>query len=145
MVQRHKELLSIGRFARATRLSHKALRLYDRLGLLQPACVDEESGYRYYRPEQVQAARLIRLLREMEMPLAMIQEVLEADAATAEALIVAYERSFARRLEQVRRVSQQVKRYLLKRRNISTHRPRGRRPKRLPGLAPEFALDAFPP
>lgn len=113
MVQRHKGLLSIGRFARATRLSHKALRLYDRLGLLQPACVDEESGYRYYRPEQVQAARLIRLLREMEMPLAMIQEVSEADAATAEALIVAYERSFAHRLEQVRRVSQQVKRYLL--------------------------------
>lgn len=112
MVQRREELLSIGRFARATRLSHKALRLYDRLGLLQPACVDRESGYRYYRPDQVQAARLIRLLREMEMPLTMIQDVLEADAETAEALIVAYEQSFAHRLELVRRVSQQVKRHL---------------------------------
>jgi DNA-binding transcriptional MerR regulator len=112
MAQTREDLLSIGRFARAARLSHKALRLYDRLGLLQPACIDPESSYRYYRPEQLQVARLIRLLREMEMPLAMIQDVLEADVGTAEAMIVAYERSFAQRLEQVRRVSQQVKRYL---------------------------------
>jgi DNA-binding transcriptional MerR regulator len=112
MAERREALLSIGRFARATRLSHKALRLYDRLGLLQPACIDPESSYRYYRPEQVQVARLIRLLREMEMPLATIQDVLEADAEAAEAMIVAYERSFARRLELVRRAGQQIKRYL---------------------------------
>jgi DNA-binding transcriptional MerR regulator len=112
MAQTREELLSIGRFARAARLSHKALRLYDRLGLLQPACIDPESSYRYYRPEQLQVARLIRLLREMEMPLALIQDVLEADAEAAGAMIVAYERSFTRRLELVRRASQQVKRYL---------------------------------
>jgi DNA-binding transcriptional MerR regulator len=112
MAQTRQDLLSIGRFARAARLSHKALRLYDRLGLLQPACVDRDSSYRYYRPEQLQVARLIRLLREMEMPLAMVQDVLEADAETAGAMIVAYERSFTRRLELVRRASEQVKRYL---------------------------------
>ena len=39
-------LLSIGAFAQATRLSPKALRLYDELGLLRPARVDEWTGYR---------------------------------------------------------------------------------------------------
>ena len=44
-------LLSIGAFARATRLTPKALRLYDELGLLPPAFVDQASGYRFYDPD----------------------------------------------------------------------------------------------
>ena len=43
-------LLTIGAFARASRLSPKALRLHDELGLLRPACVDPVSGYRLYDP-----------------------------------------------------------------------------------------------
>ncbi|HEY2551312.1 MAG TPA: MerR family DNA-binding transcriptional regulator [Streptosporangiaceae bacterium] len=39
--------VSIGEFARRSRLSVKALRLYDELGVLAPARVDEGSGYRY--------------------------------------------------------------------------------------------------
>jgi DNA-binding transcriptional MerR regulator len=62
-------LLSIGRFSRLTQLSVKALRLYDRLGLLRPALVDLATGYRYYSPSQVATARRIRLLRSAEMPL----------------------------------------------------------------------------
>jgi hypothetical protein len=42
------EEMSIGEFARRSRLSPKALRVYDGLGLLSPARVDELSGYRYY-------------------------------------------------------------------------------------------------
>ena len=41
---------SIGEFARRSRLSPKALRLYDRLGLLSPAWIDPDSGYRWYAP-----------------------------------------------------------------------------------------------
>jgi protein phosphatase len=76
-------MLTIGAFARAARLSPKALRLYDDLGLLPPAAVDSDNGYRYYRPEQLETARLIAWLRRLGMPLARIREVaaLEADAA----------------------------------------------------------------
>ncbi|MFY9863288.1 MAG: MerR family transcriptional regulator, partial [Trebonia sp.] len=52
------KLLTIGEFARASRLSPKALRLYDELGLLRPVRVDEYSGYRYYSPDQLDQARL---------------------------------------------------------------------------------------
>lgn len=72
------ELLTIGAFAARARLSPKALRLYDRLGLLRPAHVDEVSGYRYYRAAQIDRARTVALLRQLDMPLAMISEVVAA-------------------------------------------------------------------
>ncbi|GAQ66936.1 MerR family transcriptional regulator [Streptomyces scabiei] len=71
-------LLTIGAFAARARLSAKALRLYDRLGLLTPAYVDEVNGYRYYRADQVERARLVALLRQLDMPLARIAEIVGA-------------------------------------------------------------------
>jgi PPM family protein phosphatase len=44
-----ENLLTIGEFAEATRISPKALRLYAEQGLLMPTRVDGDSGYRYYR------------------------------------------------------------------------------------------------
>jgi effector-binding domain-containing protein len=70
------DLLPIGRFSKATRLSVKALRHYDELGLLRPAFVDPSSGYRYYRPAQANQAEAIRTLRSVEMPLEEIAELL---------------------------------------------------------------------
>jgi serine/threonine protein phosphatase PrpC len=77
------ELLTIGGFARAAGLTAKALRLYDELGLLPPAAVDPDSGYRLYDPRQLRQARLIARLRGIGMPLAEIRTVcgLRPDAA----------------------------------------------------------------
>ncbi|TQS31130.1 MerR family transcriptional regulator [Microbispora sp. KK1-11] len=75
-----RELLTIGTFARAARLSPKALRLYDEVGLLRPAAVDGESGYRYYDPAQLERARLIARLRRLGMPLARIRRVCDLPA-----------------------------------------------------------------
>jgi DNA-binding transcriptional MerR regulator len=63
------ELMSIGRFSRLTGLTVKALRHYDELGLLRPAAVDPETGYRSYSSAQVARAETIRLLRRLELPL----------------------------------------------------------------------------
>ncbi|WP_335978158.1 MerR family transcriptional regulator [Streptomyces sp. CA2R106] len=68
-------LLTIGAFAAAARLSAKALRLYDDLGLLTPARVDPATGYRFYAPEQLERARLVAWLRRIGMPLARIRRV----------------------------------------------------------------------
>ena len=75
--------LTIGEFARLSRLSLKALRLYDAMGLLLPAHVDEASGYRYYLETQLERAKLIGLLRQLEMPLQTIAEVLDKGGAEA--------------------------------------------------------------
>ncbi|WP_307628286.1 MerR family transcriptional regulator [Streptomyces turgidiscabies] len=87
------ELLTIGAFGARARLSAKALRLYDRLGLLAPAYVDETSGYRYYRPAQAERARLVALLRQLDMPLALIGELVtqaEQDGSGAAERLAAY-------------------------------------------------------
>lgn len=76
-------LLTIGAFAKASRLSPKALRLYDELGLLAPARVDPVSGYRLYAPEQLEQARLVAWLRRLGMPLARIQLVSTLEPAAA--------------------------------------------------------------
>ncbi|MFJ8401429.1 MerR family transcriptional regulator [Streptomyces microflavus] len=76
-------LLTIGAFAKASRLSPKALRLYDALGLLTPARVDPVSGYRLYTPEQLDQARLVAWLRRLGMPLARIQQVCTLEAGPA--------------------------------------------------------------
>lgn len=85
-----EDLLTIGAFAARARLSAKALRLYDRLGLLSPARVDEASGYRYYRADQAERARLVALLRQLDMPLARIAEVVGTDGGEAADLLAAY-------------------------------------------------------
>jgi protein phosphatase len=76
-------LLTIGTFAKASRLSPKALRLYDELGLLPPARVDPVTGYRLYAPEQLDQARLVAWLRRLGMPLARIQHVCTLEAGPA--------------------------------------------------------------
>ena len=73
------EEMSIGEFARRSRLSPKALRLYDELGLLWPARIDELSGYRYYDEAQLEQARLIATLRQVGVPLSTVKELLELD------------------------------------------------------------------
>lgn len=70
------DLLSIGEFARRSRLSPTALRRYDELGLLPPARVDPDTGYRWYQTSQLEQARLVAALRQIGMPLAQIKVVL---------------------------------------------------------------------
>lgn len=84
------ELLGTGEFARRSRLSLKALRLYDRLGLLVPARVDPANGYRRYRVDQLPAARLVARLRMLDMPLATVARVVAAPPDERARLLAAY-------------------------------------------------------
>jgi DNA-binding transcriptional MerR regulator len=84
--------LTTGEFGRRSGLSVKALRLYDLSGLLRPAQVDPVSGYRRYAVDQLDRARRISLLRRLDMPLAVIAEVL---AGTDEEAVVRLDRWWA--------------------------------------------------
>lgn len=93
-----------------TRLSLKALRLYEQLDILRPIHVDPQNGYRYYGPDQIPRARRIRNLRDMEMPLADIRRVLElADVSQAQAELVIrqYVEMRARQLEHIQLLTHQ--------------------------------------
>jgi DNA-binding transcriptional MerR regulator len=70
------ELLSSGEFARRSRLSAKALRIYDEIGLLRPVEVEPSNGYRHYGVDQLHRARLIAMLRGIDMSLSEIGSLL---------------------------------------------------------------------
>jgi DNA-binding transcriptional MerR regulator len=97
--------LSISVFGRRARLSQKALRLYDRLGLLTPAEVDQRSGYRWYRESQLATARLVAMLRRLDMPLAQVGEVVSAPGPQAAELIAAYWAATERRVASQRELA----------------------------------------
>jgi DNA-binding transcriptional MerR regulator len=105
-----KDLLSIGTFASLTRLSIKALRLYNELGILQPLHIDPQSGYRYYGIDQLPSARMIRNMRDMDMPLATIRRVLAVlpvSQAQAELLVHQHLELRERQLEQIKALARQ--------------------------------------
>ncbi|WP_308315950.1 MerR family transcriptional regulator [Streptomyces sp. CC228A] len=91
-------LLSIGAFARRARLSPKALRLYDRQGLLPPDRVDPVTGYRSYREGRLRTARLIARLRTLDMPLTVIADVLAAPGPEAADAVARYWRGVEQRV-----------------------------------------------
>jgi effector-binding domain-containing protein len=94
-------LLPIGRFSQVTRLSIKALRLYAEDGLLHPAHIDPDSGYRYYSLGQAEVAARIRFLRELDMPLEEIRTILRAEnPAELRTLLLQYQECIQQRIAQ---------------------------------------------
>jgi len=75
------DLLSIGRFARLAGLSIGALRHYHEEGVLHPARINPDTGYRSYGRDQLDDARLLARLRELGLSLAEIRGFLAADPA----------------------------------------------------------------
>lgn len=81
--------MGIGSLARASGLTVSALRFYDTAGVLVPAGVDPNTGYRRYAPGQVDDARLVAELRRTAMPMEVIRAVLahRQDPTVAQALL----------------------------------------------------------
>lgn len=103
------DLLPIGRFGRLAGLSVGALRHYDEVDLLRPASVDPDTGYRSYRRDQLDDARTIVRLRELETPVETIRAYLAADdPAERRRLIVAHRRRTEARTVRLQRVVHQL-------------------------------------
>ena len=96
-------LLPIGRFARLSGLTVKALRHYDALGLLSPAHTDPATRHRSYSSAQLEPARRIRRLRELDLPLSAVRAVLAAPDGGRQ-LLIAYRRDVEAQLARDQRV-----------------------------------------
>jgi DNA-binding transcriptional MerR regulator len=105
------EEISIGEFARRSRLSVKALRLYDKRRVLVPARVDEVSGYRYYDVAQLEDARLVSMLRQLDLSLAAIRKLVACDPVDAGNQIAAH----WRKIESVHDARRELADYLVNR------------------------------
>ncbi len=70
-------MLKIGDFSKLSRVSIRMLRHYDDIGLLKPAEIDDFTGYRYYREDQLFIIGRITALKDMGFALADITRILE--------------------------------------------------------------------
>ena len=70
-------LYKIGLFSQMNKVTIKALRYYDEIGLLKPAHIEEFTGYRYYTSEQLPILHEILALRQMGFSLNEIAKVQE--------------------------------------------------------------------
>ncbi len=77
-------MFKIGDFSRLTRVTVKALRHYDRLGLLKPDHIDATSGYRYYTAAQLPRLERLLALKELGFALEQVGRLLDADLSAGQ-------------------------------------------------------------
>jgi DNA-binding transcriptional MerR regulator len=115
------ERLTIGSVARNSGLTTKALRHYDAIGLLRPVDVDAATGYRRYEPGQVPQARTIRRLRDLDVPLEVIGDLLRADdPAKAEEVLTRHLATIDARTWRLQRIQHQLRQMIEKERTPMT-------------------------
>ncbi|MCY6957041.1 MerR family transcriptional regulator [Clostridium brassicae] len=72
-------MFKIGEFAKLNKISVKTLRYYDELGILRPAKIDDETGYRYYSAKQLPRLNKIIALKNLSFSLSEISKILQSD------------------------------------------------------------------
>jgi DNA-binding transcriptional MerR regulator len=75
----NKNLFTIGKLAKITGTKVKALRYYDKIGILTPTFVDPDNGYRYYSNEHVIVVQAIRFCAEVNIPLKQFNDFISED------------------------------------------------------------------
>ena len=77
-------MFRIGEFAQIAQVSARQLRFYDQLGLLQPAHIDAQTGYRYYSIRQLPRLNSILALKELGLSLEQIGPLLKDEISATE-------------------------------------------------------------
>jgi len=99
-------LLTVGLVARRSGLTTKALRHYDRVKLLRPVAIDAATGYRLYHYDQVAEAKLVHLLRSLDLPLDQVRIAIAAwkahDTAAVDEVIRRHRRHLDARVIRLR-------------------------------------------
>jgi DNA-binding transcriptional MerR regulator/effector-binding domain-containing protein len=106
-------VLAIGEFSRLTHLSVRTLRRYHDAGLLEPATVDDATGYRYYSADQIPTAQVIHRLRQLDVPLPDVQRILRSpDPGTRAALVADHLQRLESELDRTRAAVASLRRLL---------------------------------
>ncbi|GBF75981.1 MerR family transcriptional regulator [Paenibacillus sp. 598K] len=97
-------MIKIGAFAELGGVTIKTLRHYDKIGLLKPAHIDDESGYRYYTADQLLTIRRIAYFKKQGLTLEKIAPLLSeaTSLADAEDMLLKKRQELERQLEEAR-------------------------------------------
>ncbi|MHB1485421.1 MAG: MerR family transcriptional regulator [Saccharofermentanales bacterium] len=72
-------LMKIGEIAAFFDVSVKALRMYEKMGIIMPAKIDESTGYRYYNTSHFQKINLLLELKSLGFSLLEIKETMSGN------------------------------------------------------------------
>lgn len=82
------ELLKIGELAGMTGVTVKALYIYEKKKIIIPAKTDEETGYRYYHPDQVKQVEALLELQDLGFSLNDIEKIMSGHYSNEEVLLI---------------------------------------------------------
>lgn len=74
-----QKYLTIGQLSRYSEIHVKALRYYEKIGILAPNFVDETNSYRYYSFAHIPYVRIIKLCADYDIPLKTFNDFIRAD------------------------------------------------------------------
>ena len=96
-------------FSRASSISIKALRAYHEAGILVPARVDPETGYRIYAVDQLADAAIVARLRALDVPLAQVKEILHGrDPDLTRRILETHQTHMQQRLADTQRIIEEL-------------------------------------
>ncbi len=97
-----KELYTIGEVSKICNISKKALRFYDKIGLIAPDKISEDNGYRYYSRETLLFVPVIKYFKQMGFKLDEMKTFLEGNT------YFAHEKSFRKKIEELKALEQEI-------------------------------------
>lgn len=104
-----KNLFPIGGVSKLFHISVSSLRHYENIGLLTPAYISPESGYRYYGTEQFEILNTIRYLRVLDMPLSEIEDFLKnKDIDRIEEKLRQQKQAVLKKQQELERIEQKI-------------------------------------
>ncbi len=102
-------LFSIGEVSRLFHISVSSLRHYEKLGLLTPAYISPDSGYRYYGADQFEVLNSIRYLRALDMPLSEIEDFLKnREIDRIKEKLLQQKEAVLQKLQKLKRIEQKI-------------------------------------
>lgn len=104
-----KNLFPIGEVSKLFHISVSSLRHYEHIGLLTPAYISPDSGYRYYGAEQFEVLNTIRYLRALDMPLSEIEDFLKnRDIDRIEEKLLQQKQAVLKKQQALKRIEQKI-------------------------------------
>lgn len=104
-----KDLFPIGEVSKLFHISGSSLRHYENIGLLTPAYISPDSGYRYYGTEQFEVLNTIRYLRALDMPLSEIEDFLKnKDIGLIEEKLLKQKQIVLKKQDALKRIEQKI-------------------------------------
>lgn len=97
-----QDLYTIGEVSKICNISKKALRFYDKIGIISPDVVSEENNYRFYSKDTLLFVPVVKYFKQMGFKLEEMKEFLQGSSYEA------HERGFYHKIEELREQENQI-------------------------------------